>query len=476
MNSYLFYDLETTGLNKAFDQVLQFACIRTDMAFNEIERESILIKLREDVIYAPEALITNRISIAEANRSGICEYEAIKHIHQLLNTPETISIGYNSFGFDDEFLRFCFYRNLLQPYTHQYQNGCFRMDMLPITLIYWLYKRNVIQWPEINGTPTLKLEYLSATNKLTEGRAHDALFDVEATVELARRMSRETATWNYICGHFDKKVDRSRTKSLPPAFDGHNSINHVKGLLIGSEFGPRRNYQAPVLSLGSSIPYSNQRIWLRLDLPELKTTETDTIPETTWAIRKKYGEPGMILPPLDRYWQRLTPECLEIVDANLKWLQTHPDLFQKIISYHCNYAYPEVPNIDPDAALYQIGFSSAQEQSLSNDFHSAPVKNKIKIIKKFPNPERRSLARRILWRNYGDELPASLRDEFNDFLYLINPSQQSEALIDYKGQLRRTPKEALTKSQQLLDDPKALDEDQLLLIEELKAYLQERFT
>ena len=36
--TYLFYDLETTGLNPCFDQVLQFAAIRTDLSLNEIER------------------------------------------------------------------------------------------------------------------------------------------------------------------------------------------------------------------------------------------------------------------------------------------------------------------------------------------------------------------------------------------------------------------------------------------------------
>ena len=38
MQTFLFYDLETTGLNKAFDQILQFAAIRTDMSFREIDR------------------------------------------------------------------------------------------------------------------------------------------------------------------------------------------------------------------------------------------------------------------------------------------------------------------------------------------------------------------------------------------------------------------------------------------------------
>ena len=33
---YVFYDLETTGINPAFDQILQFAAVRTDLDFNEI--------------------------------------------------------------------------------------------------------------------------------------------------------------------------------------------------------------------------------------------------------------------------------------------------------------------------------------------------------------------------------------------------------------------------------------------------------
>ncbi|MCK5876896.1 MAG: exodeoxyribonuclease I, partial [Candidatus Marithrix sp.] len=76
MSNYLFYDLETTGLNKAFDQVLQFAAIRTDIMFNEIERHNIIIKLRPDVIPTPQATITHRISIADSMQ-GLCEFEAI---------------------------------------------------------------------------------------------------------------------------------------------------------------------------------------------------------------------------------------------------------------------------------------------------------------------------------------------------------------------------------------------------------------
>ncbi len=123
MNTYLFYDLETTGLNRAFDQVLQFSSIRTDLAFNELERHSINVSLRRDVIPSPEAMIVHGIDFTAVD-GGLPELEAITEIHRLLNRPGTISLGYNTLGFDDEFLRFSFYRNLLPPYTHQFHQGC----------------------------------------------------------------------------------------------------------------------------------------------------------------------------------------------------------------------------------------------------------------------------------------------------------------------------------------------------------------
>jgi exodeoxyribonuclease I len=122
MSTYLFYDIETTGLNKAFDQVLQFSAIRTDATFKEIDRQNITVRLRPDIIPSPGALITHRIRLSEALK-GLTEYKATYQIHRLLNTPGTVSLGYNTMGFDDEFLRFSFHRNLLPPYTHQYSNG-----------------------------------------------------------------------------------------------------------------------------------------------------------------------------------------------------------------------------------------------------------------------------------------------------------------------------------------------------------------
>ena len=50
---------------------------------------------------------------------GVVEYEAFNQIHDIMNQSKTINIGYNSLNFDDKFLRFGFYRNLLEKILSQ---------------------------------------------------------------------------------------------------------------------------------------------------------------------------------------------------------------------------------------------------------------------------------------------------------------------------------------------------------------------
>ena len=76
--------------------------------------------------------------------------------------------------------------------------------------------------------------------------------------------------------------------------------------------------------MGNSIPYSNQTLWLRLDQQNLRDTTDETIAENTWVIRKREGEPGIILPPSEKYLNSLSQGRRETVEDNNSWLQAHP--------------------------------------------------------------------------------------------------------------------------------------------------------
>jgi exodeoxyribonuclease-1 len=470
--SYLFYDIETTGLNKAFDQVLEFAAIRTDQGLNEIERHTITVKLRPDVIPSPRAILTNRFPISDLAK-GLCEYESTEEIHRLMNQAGTVSLGYNTFGFDDEFLRFSFHRNLLPPYTHQFKNGCRRMDVYPMAVLYWLYKREIITWPEIEGKPSLKLEHLGSVNHMVSGQFHEAIVDVETTVELARRFFKKKKMWQYLEGYFDKQTDAHRMQELPVAFQS-GAGDHRKALVVGGEYGPAQNYQVPAISIGTSLPYSNQTLWLRMDLPQLRETTADTLADTTWVIRKRAGEPGILLPPQDRYWKLIGEERSAICEENLRWLQNNPDIFQQIITYYREYRYPFIPNLDPDASLYQIGFYSRADEKLCRLFHQASLDQKATLISQFSNREAGILAARILYRNFPETSLSKYDHQHNSYMQKINPLKEEDAIVDYRGDKRMTPSGALGEINQLKHSGD-LDDHQLQLLGDLEAYIKNKF-
>jgi len=463
--TYLFYDLETSGLNKSFDQVMQFAAIRTDENLNELERYNILVKLNPDVIPSPYAVITHHIGIDDI-KNGLSEYEAIKKIHVLMNQPGTISLGYNTLGFDDEFLRFSFYRNLLPAYTHQYANQCSRMDLYPMSSIYFNYKPDVIAWPKLEGRSTLKLEYLSAENKLAEGLAHDAMVDVDATVALAKRFKQEKEMWDYLCGYFDKNIDLERISNLTPSLMS-SSGQHRQGILMDGINGADNRYASLVLSLGKHHVYKNQLLFLRLDQPVLREVTEKNIPELFLVIKKKIGETGFLLPTNERFLKIVPEEKINIMEENKKWLQKHDYLLQEIIRYYANYTYPIVPNIDIDAALYQNGFMSPEDEMMCRQFQQVDLNQKITLLDEVFNSNLKKQMIRIIARNYPNALPEKYQVEYEEYLNLIKKS--SDSIIDYKNNSKLTPEKALEEIEELKD--KNLGSDERRLLAELEQYI-----
>ncbi len=457
--TYLFYDLETTGLNPAFDQILQFAAIRTDTAFNELERLEIRVRLRPDVIPSPGALLVTGVSTLRA-MEGVSEYEAIRQIHALVNQRGTINLGYNSLSFDDQFLRFAFYRNLLPAYTHQWLDGCKRLDLFPITVLYWLQESPLLVWPQHNERATLKLEFLNQANGLSDGQAHDALVDVAATVELARRLYREQAFWQACLVHFNKDAHAHQVQTLP------HFLNRPYALLVEGKFGYDHACQVPVLYLGKTTTQAKRTLWLRLDHDKLSQATPDNLAETTRVVSKKPGEPAFIVDPKQH---KLTPERQELTRANLKWLQQNPDLLTAIEAHHLSFQYPEIPSVDADAALYSNGFPSPEEEALCREFHQSPLPQKVRLISQFEDPILRELAVRLLCRNFN------LAYRFPEYATYRRQLQDEEApLLDYRGRARLTPGKALADIARLRQTDN-LEKNQWAILSDLEKYVRYQF-
>ena len=409
MQSFLFYDLETTGLSPAYDQVLQFAAIRTDLSLTEISRHQFYVQLSPDRIPNVNAVTTHKIT-PDMVADGLSEYAAIKYIHALMNQPGTCSIGYNSLAFDDIFLRFSFHRNLLNPYTHQYANACSRADIMLMVLPFLNFAKSTLSWPE---PLSLKLEQLVVAQGITMGAAHDAMNDVIATLELARLLSKATDKWQYVLKMFDKQHEAKLQAGEPAIF-------------LTTALGYQANFMAPVIILSEHKIYKHKLLW-RLDDPAWAQVQQDHDFSKLTLYKKKPGEQGFLWPAIDKFKQGLQLEQQALMQENLNWCLQNMAAIQSYVTPISQERYPNIEGLDVDAAIYQLGFKDRDLQQLCQLFTVSDWQEKVRLLHKFPEPYL-SQARRIIWREAPELLPAADMEYINDYL-----ASQQQPRLEHTG-------------------------------------------
>ena len=476
MQTFLFYDIETSGLNPAFDQVLTFAGIRTDLELNEIERTTITICLRQDIVPSPKAFLTHGLTFHELEH-GISEYRAAQQIHKILNRPGTISIGYNSLGFDDEFLRFLFYRNLLDPYTHQYNTGCSRMDILPITTVFKIFHPEILKWPVVDGKSSLKLELISRKNSFKiSGKAHEAMSDVEAVIELAKIMFQKIDIWRYCLDFFSKSKDEVRINSIKDDFQVDKNQFKIC-LMVSTAFGSDSNYMVPVIHIGQSIPYKNQTLWMRLDIEDIPYLNSKVDLKDTFVIRKRPADALIVLPSLERFWNKMPSSLQESVKNNMEKIIQQKKRFFEFIQYHQEYKYPFIPDLDPDAALYQDGFFSFQEKKESSLCHKffknlQPDHQVHEILDKIKSPRIKALASRILYRNFKNEKWQSKGIDHSLSVNKLRSSLKEDQIIGYKNDIKFNCRQGLQELQELEHESVNPDKETKKMFYWIKDYIR----
>ncbi len=190
LKSFLWHDYETFGANPMADRPAQFAALRTDPDLNPIDEPvTWFCSPSDDVLPHPMACLVTGITPQEAKLKGIIETEFAGRILDEMSQPGTCSAGYNSIRFDDTVTRNLLYRNFRDPYEREYRNGNSRWDLIDLARMCYALRPEGIEWPMHEpGKPSFRLEDLCRANGIAHEGAHDALVDVRATIDLARRL------------------------------------------------------------------------------------------------------------------------------------------------------------------------------------------------------------------------------------------------------------------------------------------------
>ena len=206
--TFFFYDLETSGLNPREDRIMQFAGIRTDLDLNPIgESYNVLVKLNDDTLPSPDALMVTGITPQQTQADGYTEAEFAKFLNEEIFTPGTIATGFNSIRFDDEFIRALFWRNFYDPYAWFWRDDRARWDLLDVVRMTRALRPEGIVWPVVDGKASNRLEVLTKENGIDHFKAHDALSDVEALIAVTKLIkTKQPKLYEHLFAYKDKKL------------------------------------------------------------------------------------------------------------------------------------------------------------------------------------------------------------------------------------------------------------------------------
>ena len=184
----VFYDTETGGVNKHVDRVAQFAARRTDLTMQPVTPPvNWLCQPANDYLPDPRATLVHGITPQAAQADGLPEPELAAKIQAGLSHPNTVACGYNSIAFDSQFTRALLWRNLLDPYRHEWADGCNRWDLQDVTRLVWALAPTALTVPlKPDGNRDFRLASLTTANGIAHQNAHDAMSDVDALIGLAR--------------------------------------------------------------------------------------------------------------------------------------------------------------------------------------------------------------------------------------------------------------------------------------------------
>ena len=274
--TFLWHDYETFGAMARRDRPAQFAAIRTDAELNEIGDPIMLYcQPANDFLPDPQSCLITGITPQQCLEWGVPEHQFARTIEQAFSEPGTIGVGYNTIRFDDEITRFMFWRNLIDPYAREWQNGCGRWDLLDVVRMTYALRPEGIEWPvKEDGKPSFKLEHLAKANGLLHEAAHDALSDVRATIALARLIRQRQPKLFDFCFALHKKDRVADEIGMHLAPQLRAPFLHVSGM-----FPAERGCLALVWPLATHPTNKNEVIvWdCTYDPTELFTLDADTI-------------------------------------------------------------------------------------------------------------------------------------------------------------------------------------------------------
>lgn len=470
----LWHDYETFGADTRRDRPAQFAAIRTDGELNELgEPIELFCKPVDDYLPHPQACLITGITPQQARRRGLPETEFAGRIHALMSEPGTCALGYNTLRFDDEISRHLFYRNLLDPYSREWQNGNSRWDLIDVVRAFHALRPAGIEWPQReDGAPSFRLEHLTEANGIAHVGAHDAVADVRATIALARLLrERNPRLFDYLLKlrgkrEVAKQLDIAGRKPLLHISRRYPASRGCSALVMPLAQHPTNPNGVivydlsvdPEALLALSAEQVRDRVFVSsADLAEgeeripLKVIHINRCPvvfpasalkDVSGPQQGEYGEIvarlGLDLASCRQHWQRLAASPAAATKA--------AEVFAA--------PPPEGPQ-DPDLMLYGGGFFSSTDREQMNRVRDTDPWDLVGASFPFQDPRLEEMLFRYRARSYPETLEDEERTRWEAYRWerLNDSAVAGFTLRDFAREIERYNQVALSdRDRQILEE------------------------
>jgi exodeoxyribonuclease-1 len=425
MQTLFWHDYETFGTDSRRDRPIQFAGIRTTLEL-EIVDEPVMFfaKPPREMPPSPESCLITGITPQQADRDGLIEADFAARVHEQLAAPGTCGVGYNSLRFDDEFTRQMLYRNFFEPYAREWENGNSRWDLIDLVRMCEALRPEGIVWPtHDDGAPSFKLEHLAKANHLQQERAHDALSDVHALIDLARLIRvRQPKLWEW---HYNLRrkqrvfelLDLTAMTPVVHVSSRYPASRHCLAVVVPVAVHPSRPGEILVYDLSQdpsdllsldADAIADRMFTPRADLPEgierisLKTIHANRSPALAPLSVLKGVDMQRLQLDLDR--------CLVHADV-LRAATGLSEKLRNVFQHSADLPPPE----DPELALYS-GFLPDSDKRLLRDVRGTPPEQLRQKTFAFRDPRYAELLFRYRARNWPETLSAGEHERWEMFL------------------------------------------------------------
>lgn len=457
---FVFYDTETTGTNTSFDQILQFAAIKTDHELSELERFEIRCRLLPDVVPSPGAVLITGVGPSRFTDSALpSHYEMVRAIKAKFDewTP-AVFLGHNSLSFDEHLLRQAFYKTLHAPYLTNTNNNC-RTDSLHIVQCMNLYVPGIVNVPiGDNLRPTHKLDQLADANGFNHSTAHDAMGDVEKTVHLCQLLAKRAD------GYWSGFV-RFAQKSAVLDFVQDEEFFYLTETYFG------KTYSCIVCRIGENPDYAAEQLVFNLavDPEELILLDDDALaarlmerPKPVRVLRANASPALLSYEDIPSHLRADIPEE-HVLRGRSSRIKGDEQFARRLVNAFFSTRQERTPSVHVEKQIYD-SFTSQADQALMERFHTIAWEARPRMLESLSDTRVRILGERLLHVEAPSVLSSTVRKSFD-----VATAQRLMGTDDSEPWL--TLPRALSDTRDMLVDASGTD---AVLLRELEDYLVDR--